>query len=291
CYYVDVTEPKFCLSPTVESPKEEGPEINEMDVGIIFLCDQDFVVAQNREGQPTLEEYVRTLANAAQLRFMDVTEIRVVLHLVAVRTIRLGKQLRDYVRLDTGRLILKAGNILSYVKHHFGENKVEYEEGDVILFISGEQLLRNPREPKMWTGGPKIGGACGDERVAVVYDDGRSFLGAGDVAQAVAFLLGATRDTLYSPSHSRVGLGFLTSTIGGGPMYGFSPDSKQALLQYYQNNKEKSCWKEPPSERLILNDTVVLPANFFDKYSLPYSYPCFVKYRMHPCTVRIKIFS
>uniref|UniRef100_V5H4W5 Putative tick metalloprotease n=1 Tax=Ixodes ricinus TaxID=34613 RepID=V5H4W5_IXORI len=212
--------PKFCLSPSVDLPKEQGPEANEMDVGVYFIFDDNFQVKSNDQGQPTLLEYLLTLLNAAQLRYLDIQKLRVVLSLVGASKIQLEMQRYDYIRSrGQAGVQLNAKNVHSYVKEHFTKNRNTYAEGDVVIFISGLNLLRVPQEPKMWTGGPTIGGACGDDRVGLIHDDGQSFNGVGDLAQTIAFLLGATRDTSWSASHSQARLGFLTSTIGGGPRY------------------------------------------------------------------------
>uniref|UniRef100_A0A0K8R566 Putative metalloprotease n=1 Tax=Ixodes ricinus TaxID=34613 RepID=A0A0K8R566_IXORI len=278
--------PKFCLSPSVDPPKEQGPEANETDVGVYFIYDENFRVKSNDQGQPTVVEYFLTLLNAAQLRFLDVERIRIVLSLVGAQKIQLTKQSTDYVKtVGRGRVQLNARSILEYVKEHFVKYKSSYEEGDVVIFISGLMLYRVPNEPYMWTGGPTIGGACGDDRVGLIHDDGQSFKGVNDLAQNIAFLLGATRDTLWSASHSQARLGFLTSAIGGGPRYGFSPESKEALLQFYEQNKDTSCWKEPPANRLTQKNTeLLLPVNIFQKYSLSYLHTCHIAYKMHPCT-------
>uniref|UniRef100_A0A0K8RFD9 Putative metalloprotease n=1 Tax=Ixodes ricinus TaxID=34613 RepID=A0A0K8RFD9_IXORI len=214
-------------------------EHHMMSLGVQIVYDDAFL-RSNVQLSTRVNQYLLALLQAAELRFVDI--INPVIELILTETTQVDNDfLFRYARGDFSGLVNYYQSV-QFMKDGALGYEVSFGEADLVLFVTG-QLVEPPtiRPYGSWIGVPKIGGVCTKDKFGLLYDDGVSFSGAADMAQQIAFLLGAVGP--------RVSDGSLLSQPGGGSYYySLSEEGKKAILEHYKrkHKTKNGCWKDRP---------------------------------------------
>uniref|UniRef100_A0A6B0VB96 Putative secreted metalloprotease n=1 Tax=Ixodes ricinus TaxID=34613 RepID=A0A6B0VB96_IXORI len=214
-------------------------EHHKMSLGVQILYD-DMFLRSNVQLTTRVNQYLLALLNAAGLRFADMANP--VIELTLTKT---TKVLDDIlVRCQRGALIDKVHyyHSLQFLKDGAPGFEVSFEEADIVLMITGQSVEPPTLLPHgSWIGRPTVGGVCTRDKIGLLHDDGVSFSGAVNMAQQIAFLLGAVEPLTSDGS-------LLSQPGGGSYYYGLNQKGKKAILEHYKKNHktERGCWNDRP---------------------------------------------
>ncbi|CAN8017224.1 unnamed protein product [Ixodes persulcatus] len=207
-----------------------------MLLGVQILYDDMFLQSRVKCSERT-NQYLLALLNAAQLRFVNMKDPFIELVLTEISRVDDEFLVRDRfgdVNYHRSLQFMKDG-ALGY--------EVSFEGADLVLFVTGRPVEPPVlRQDGSWIGTPTIGGVCTGDKFGLVYDDGKSFSAATDLAQQISFLftwLVRTRTAAnVALGSSADGLGFRSVSL-------FSARSMMAL--YSRKSKSSNCcWKDRP---------------------------------------------
>uniref|UniRef100_A0A6B0V7I7 Putative secreted metalloprotease n=1 Tax=Ixodes ricinus TaxID=34613 RepID=A0A6B0V7I7_IXORI len=218
-------------------------------------------------------EYIEAFIRAAELRFRDLENTRVILATRRIEEHTGNETLPVIETTSTGNSYVDSDNtILALTRMREGRPNY-YGDCDVLLFITGHSVDTHLiNHDGTWHGLPMHGRICEKESVAFIHDNGRTFSGVHHFAQQLAFLLDAPLQTssgYYKSLMSPPGVGFL---------YGVHVKGRLAIRTLLEKKTELpgdnfGCWRDVPYSLL---------------YPLPYTYlgttssPCGL-YKLNEC--------
>ncbi|XP_040078666.1 uncharacterized protein LOC115328081 [Ixodes scapularis] len=210
-----------------------------MSLGVQIVYDDAFLRSDVKL-LAGVKQYLSALLNAAELRFADM--INPVIELILTQTTHVDDDfIFRYARGDFYGMVNYYQSV-QFMKDGALGYEVSFGEADLVLFVTGQSVEPPTLRPHgSWIGVPTIGGVCTKDKFGLLYDDGVSFSGATDMAQQIAFLLGAVGP--------RISDGSLLSQPGGGSYhYGLSDEGKKAIFEHYKrkHKTENGCWKDRP---------------------------------------------
>uniref|UniRef100_A0A224YPV2 Reprolysin n=1 Tax=Rhipicephalus zambeziensis TaxID=60191 RepID=A0A224YPV2_9ACAR len=261
------------------SQEQSGQEEDTKDViylGLYFYYDNDFKnrASTFRDEDGGFNTYLTVLTSAAEARFKDVDEPRIVLTLANSSLLEDESIIK---KSEEGRKTLVNGELTM----HELERTMTWNDSlphgvDVVFLITGsETITEESRMTKEWKGVAQPRAICmwdgntTGKAVGIVHDDGSTFSGAQRLALQVALLLGASKDATrwyrrFLPQCS-TSQGYLTSSIAGGFRPRLSECSKNDLRDFFLRNKNRShiCWND--QVKAVVPDAEILPAVFYTK--------------------------
>lgn len=221
--------------------QELGQSKIDVNLGVIIIYDQDFqhqiIHAQMfqknmRKGE---KDYLAALLKAAELRFLDVEEIKLTLTLMnAWNRMELAEPASSQYHKA-----LDGAKTMNRVQLEIKQNSRLYSEADIVVFVTGQEVITKA-ERAGWLGVAQRAQVC-QNKVALVSDNGKTFTGTDSLASQIALLLNASRDEIDNTCNKSDS--FLLSSIYGGFKSNFSKCSKDDMVSFLRET-DPSCWKE-----------------------------------------------
>lgn len=217
------------------SAKSPGPGISEtkktVNIGVQIIYDTEFnelFIRAQRFYQLTKkgpDDYFAASLAGAELRFREVEGFKIKLTLLSAYNLQnIGVPAGPaYYKTLNGTKTIES--LLSLLKN----DHARYEAADIILFVTGNEVLRSVTDNNVWHGVAETGQVCGN-KVGVVSDDGKSFTGVDQMAIQIALLLNASRDHIDNECNTSDH--FLLSGIYGGLKSKFSPCSYRDIASF-----------------------------------------------------------
>lgn len=214
------------------SPGPEMPETKTtVNVGVQIIYDTEFnehfIKAQKfyqltKKGP---DDYFAASLAGAELRFREVDGFRIKLTLLSAYNLgNIGVPAGPaYYKTLNGTQTMKI--LLAMLQ----KDQWRYTDADILLFVTGNEVLRSVTDEKVWLGVAETGQVC-ENKVGLVSDDGKSFTGVDQMAIQIALLLNASRDQIDNECNTSDH--FLLSGVYGGLKSKFSPCSYRDMASF-----------------------------------------------------------
>lgn len=229
----------------VHSESEDKIPVN---LGVVVIYDQAFLEhiihtqKFQRQEKKAPTDYFAALLKAAELRFYDVEDLRITL------TLKNAYQRDIAVATDaTYHNSVNGSATMEALKSELETYDTLYSDADIVIFVSGKEVIPEVTKDKQWLGVAQRGQVCKDkDKVGLVSDDGKTFKAADDVAMQVALLLNASRDEV--DNECKITDYFLLSSIYGGFKSKFSNCSKREMTSFVTHTEDQ-CWEDEVQDR------------------------------------------
>ncbi|XP_040078626.1 uncharacterized protein LOC115320230 [Ixodes scapularis] len=166
-------------------------------IGVCIIYDQKYTTINPYSS--TTEDfraYLEVLVKAAELRFQDLENTKVILTATRIEEHKGNETLPVIEEVSSGEAYVESDKTIRELTKLREKKPSYYRDCDVLLFITGHSVDTHLiNEDKTWPGLPLQGRMCESESVAFIHDNGKTFSGSLYFAQQLAFLLNAPLQT------------------------------------------------------------------------------------------------
>lgn len=254
----------------LSSSPGRGLESTPINVGVYIVYDLDLHRTieyprgfEKGATKKSAREYFNAFVRAVDLRFREIQEVYVKLTLVnaAPLTFQQTEQIavvaKEYYETINGTETMRR------LSEEVKKRSWEYEDGDVIFYLTLKNVLTQVGTNKEWLGLAEKGGVC-KEKLGLVTDDGMTFSGVEEMFRQAALLLGASRDSTDEGNNCSVSGYHLLSSIYGGLHHNLSLCSIRDLVAFLGDKSNIDCLDDKPQP--FGQFTNILPADYHEQY-------------------------
>ncbi|KAL1425196.1 hypothetical protein MTO96_019351 [Rhipicephalus appendiculatus] len=189
-----------------ESPQSRTANVEKFSVELHIISDKAHQKYYKKNQE--LISYLAILANAANLRYLDMDNPKISFLLVGVTR---AKD-HDFARNNNGEI--EAGEMLSGLHSYKKEGKIPGKH-DIVYLMTGLDMIKfnNGRKENAIAGRAYIGAACAGHGIGEGEDTAHTYNGVNTMAHELAHSLGSPHDETPECPWSE---GYLMSYIDGG---------------------------------------------------------------------------